>query len=289
MQGKKDCLVEEEQVYSIDLREVVEARSPGLYAKLPGFLKRYLRKIIHLDLLNNLFKRAGGRRGVAFSEMLLEDFRASVSASGLENIPREGRIIVVANHPLGGFDGLALFNVVGKRREDILVPANDFLMYLENMREYFLPVNKIGSNMANVRQLEKAFRGEEAIIMFPAGLCSRKRDGVVCDLEWKKTFVTRARSMQRDVIPVYIHGRNSKRFYRLAKIRKFFRIKFNIEMMFLVDEAYRLEDKNVKMVIGKPIPYASFDKRYSDREWAQRVKDHVYRLKENAEASFDQE
>lgn len=279
----------EQEVYSIDLRDVVETKKEGLYDKIPRFLRRYLKKIVHIDLLNNLFIKAQGRRGIDFAEMLIEDFNASVTTTGLENVPKDGRVMIVGNHPLGGFDGVTLFWAVGQRRKDILIPANDFLMYLENMRENFLPINKVGSNSANVRNLEMAFRGDDAIIMFPAGICSRKQDGVICDLEWKKTFVTKARNNQRDVVPVYIYGQNSKRFYRLAKIRKFLKIKFNIEMMFLVDEAYMLKDKNIKMVFGKPIPYSVFDKRHNDREWAQKVKDHVYKIKDDPDVIFDGE
>lgn len=274
-------------IHQLELRDVVDARSPGLYDKMPGLLKRYLRKITHIEELNRIFVKAQGKRGVEFTEVLLEEFSASVSAKGLENISKDKKIMVVANHPLGGFDGMALFNAVSQVRRDILIPANDFLMHLENLRDHFIPVNKLGSNTSNVRKMEEAFRSDNVVIMFPAGICSRKNDGVICDLEWKKTFITKAKNNKRDIVPVYIEGHNSKRFYRLAKIRKFFRIKFNIEMMFLVDEAYKLKDKNIKMIFGKPISYTVFHKKYKDVEWAQKVKDHVYKIRDDSDVIFD--
>ncbi len=277
------------QVPQIDLKDVVNDKKEGLYEKLPGFLKRYLRKITHVDEINRLLRKAHGKDGLEFSKMLMEEFDVKVTATGTENIHQSKRIIIVGNHPLGGFDGMTLFYILRSMREDILIPANDFLMNLENLKPHFIPVNKIGSNSANVRRLEMAFRSDSAIQIFPAGICSRKSNGVICDLEWKKTFITKARSTQRDIVPVFISGQNSKRFYRLAQVRKFFRIGFNIEMMYLVDEAYRLKDKHIKMIFGKPIPYTTFDKRFRDVEWAQKVKDYVYTLPQNPEAVFSVE
>lgn len=278
-----------EQVPQIDLKDVVNDKKDGLYEKLPGFIKRYLRKITHVDEINRLLRKAHGKDGLEFSKMLMEEFDVEVTATGTENLRQSKRIIIAGNHPLGGFDGMTLFYMLRSIREDVLIPANDFLMHLENLKPHFIPVNKIGSNSANVRRLEMAFRSDSAIQMFPAGICSRKSNGVICDLEWKKTFITKARSTQRDIVPVFISGQNSKRFYRLAQVRKFFRIGFNIEMMYLVDEAYRLKDKHIKMIFGKPIPYTTFDKRFRDVEWAQKVKDYVYTLPQNPEAVFSVE
>ncbi|MDD3960918.1 MAG: 1-acyl-sn-glycerol-3-phosphate acyltransferase [Bacteroidales bacterium] len=270
----------------IDLREVVEEKSPGLYDKIPGFVIRYLRKIAHIDDINALMQRANGKVGLEFSTLLMEEFGVSVTTQGLENIPKEGRILFASNHPLGGFDGMALFHAVIPIRQNLIFQVNDFLMYLENMRRYFIPVNKLGSNASNVRRLEMAYRGDDTLLIFPAGLCSRKNKGEICDLEWKKTFVTKAKHTKRDIIPVFISGHNSRRFYRIARWRKFFGIRFNIEMMYLVDEAYRLKDKNIRIIFGKPIPWTVFDNRYRDVEWAQRVKNHVYRLEKNPNAEF---
>lgn len=270
----------------MDLKEIINGKSPGLYEKLPRFVTRYVSKILHIDEMNAYLKRAKGKEGLDFAKITLEEFGVTVNPQGIENIPKEGRILLCSNHPLGGFDGMALFYVVSQIRENVLSPANDFLLYLKNMEKHFIPIAKIGSNKANIKSLDNAFNSDNTIIYFPAGLCSRKIKGEIRDLKWHKTFITRSKRSKRDVIPVFMAGRNSRRFYNLARIRKFLGLKFNVEMLYLVDEAYNLREKNIKMIFGKPIPYSTFDKRYRDNVWAEKVKSHVYDLSKNPDAIF---
>jgi putative hemolysin len=156
-------------------------------------------------------------------------------------------------------------------------PVNDILLYLPNLKELFIPINKHGNNTENVEIIQKTFDSEKLILYFPAGLVSRKQKSRIMDLEWKKTFISKAIQYQRDIIPVYIEGRNSSFFYRLANLRKSLKIKANIEMLLLPDEMYKQKNKNISIYIGKPIPYQTFDHSYSYNEWAQKVKRYVYK------------
>ena len=124
------------------------------------------------------------------------------------------------------------------------------------------------------------------MLFFPAGLCSRKQKDGICDLEWKKSFITKARAHKRDIIPCYINGRNSDWFYNLARIRTFFGIKANIEMLYLVDEMFKQRDKEIVITFGKPISYTIFDKKKTDLSWAQILKTHVYSLEKNSNSLF---
>lgn len=266
---------------TIDIRKVIGSKSERLARMLPGFAYRYLRKIIHEEELNEFLYKNRDKKGLDFIDEVMRFFNLTITVKGIEKIPKEGKVIIVSNHPLGGLDGIAIMHVVGKVRKDIVVLVNDLLMFLPNVRNLFVPVNKHGRNTENAAILNKAFATDNIIPMFPAGLCSRKQSGVICDLEWKTTFVSQARRNQRTVIPMHFSGRNSNFFYNLARIRKFLRIKSNIEMFFLVNEMFKQYNREFVITIGDPIDYQTFDKSRNNREWADWVKEKVYNLENN--------
>jgi putative hemolysin len=163
-------------------------------------------------------------------------------------------------------------------RKDFLFPVNDLLMNLSSLKEFFIPVNKHGSNAENIRIFNQAFASEVLLLYFPAGLVSRKVNGKIIDLEWKKTFLSKSIKYKRDIIPMYISGRNTNFFYNLANWRKRLGIKANIEMLYLVDEMFKQKNKIINITFGKLIPIETFDKRHTHAEWAQILRDHVYAL-----------
>ena len=115
------------------------------------------------------------------------------------------------------------------------------------------------------------------MLMFPAGICSRRKDGVIRDIEWKKTFVAKSVEYQRDIVPIHFGGQNSDFFYKLANFSDK-HLKFNLAMLFLVDEMYKNVHKTFRIAIGKPIPWQTFDKSKTTAQWAQWVKERVYEL-----------
>jgi putative hemolysin len=246
----------------------------------------YLEKVIHQDELNEINRVNHDLLGLDFLDACLKGFGVKITYRGLENIPVDGRWIVASNHPLGGLDGMALMWVIGKVRRDIVFPVNDLLMNIPNLKGLFVPINKHGSNSGNVRMIDETFASDKAMLYFPAGLCSRKQKEGICDLEWKKSFISKARAHKRDVIPCYINGRNSNWFYNLARLRTMLGIKANVEMLYLVDEMYRQRDKEIVITFGKPISYTIFDKKISDLAWAQKLKSHVYTLEKNRDSLF---
>ena len=131
---------------------------------------------------------------------------------------------------------------------------------------------------AGFAMVEAGFQSDNHMLMFPAGLCSRKINGKIHDIEWKKTFVTKSVQYQRDVVPIHFGGQNSDKFYRIANICKALHLKFNVAMLFLVDEMYKNVHKTFRVAIGKPIPWQTFDKSKTPMEWAQYVEDRVYQL-----------
>jgi putative hemolysin len=198
---------------------------------------------------------------------------------GLENLSLDGHYLFASNHPLGGLDGMILIHTLGQKYPVVKFPVNDLLMYIKQLHPVFIPVNKHGAQtMDYAKQLDEAYNSQAQILYFPAGLCSRKQHGVIQDLDWKKSFISKAIKHQRDVVPVYFSGRNSNFFYNLAKIRAFLGIKANIEMLYLVDEMFKQKGKNISVKIGKPISYQTFDKSRTPQLWASWLKARVYEM-----------
>lgn len=271
----------------VNVAQVIRNKSERLYRMVPRFVINWLRRVVHEDEVNYVLSKYRDLAGLPFIEATLNELGLRVIAEGHLDWDPQGRYIFVANHPLGGMDGLALMMVVGRRMPDIVFPVNDILLAIPNTRSLFVPINKHGRNPHLVKQLDETFAGDRTLLYFPAGLCSRRQGGRIMDLEWKKTFVTKARLHHRDIIPVHAEGSNSKFFYRLANLRKMLGIKFNIEMLFLVDEMVKQKGKTLTLQFGKPIPYTLLDHRYTDSQWAARIKEHVYRLATNPDADFE--
>jgi len=263
----------------IDIREVFADKSPRLAKFIPGFVYRYLHRILHLDFVNEILEKYGELEGTAFVDAVVKIFKVREHLHGTENIPREGKYIFASNHPLGGFDGMLLMKIVEKNLGDFKFLSNDILMNIPQLRPVFVPVNKHGAHAREAaKALSEVYDSDCQVLIFPSGLASRKIDGKIIDLEWKKHFISKSIRHKRDVIPVFISGRNTDRFYRLAKIRKFLRIKWNLEMFFLPDETYRHRDTDVHLYFGKPIPHTTFDATKTHQEWAEWVKTRVYEL-----------
>ena len=269
-----------EKKKTIDLRRLIASKNEKLLRWMPGFVLRYLERVIHQDEINTLLEKAGELKDAEFSDAVMEEFKITISSSGLENIPKTGPLIIVLNHPLGGMDALALISLLKNHRPDLRFIVNDILMNLENLNGLFIGINKHGINKKNVREeIEKAFKSEHAICIFPAGLVSRKIKGLVQDLEWKRTFVTYARSLDRTVIPIKIDGQLSPFFYRLSRLRRFFRIKANIEMLYLADELFKQRNKTLTFTVGQAIKMNQFDTSLTDKEVASEIRKIVHELR----------
>lgn len=276
----------------IDLRKVFTAKVPKLMKHMPEWAFRRIQRLLHEDDINDILVRFKDLQGIEFINAVVQDFNLKLVLNGTENLQAGQRIVVASNHPLGGLDGMALIGVVGNHRGEVITPVNDFLTFVPNLRPIFIPVNKVGNDVANrkenIRVFNETFEGDATVCYFPFGLCSRKtKGGKIMDLDWKKTFVTKAKAYQRDVVPVHIDGRNSNFFYNLARIRKFLHIKVNIEMAFLVDELFKQRNKTLTITFGKPIPYQSFDKRFTDAQWAEKLRRFSYNLPNDPNQAFD--
>jgi 1-acyl-sn-glycerol-3-phosphate acyltransferase len=270
---------ENKESLQIDVEKVISSKNPTLARLIPGFVIRYLKKIIHQDDINGILRDHGHLKDIDFIQPTLDTMGITYQVYGSGNIPSSGRFFFVSNHPLGGLDGLVFMNELGKHFRDIKFPVNDLLMNLRNLSGIFLPVNKHGGQARDaIRMLEETYASDSQILYFPFGLCSRKRKGVIQDLVWHKSFITKAVQHKRDVIPAYFSGRNSNFFYNLSNFRKALGIKANIEMLYLPDEMFSQKKKEISLVFGKPIPWQTFDSSKTPSEWAEWVKGKSYEL-----------
>ncbi|GGH05432.1 glycerol acyltransferase [Parapedobacter pyrenivorans] len=263
----------------IVIREVIRKKNPQLLRWMPRFVLRYIERVVHEDDINQVMDHIGHLHGLAFVDALIDELGVIVELKGEENIPREGGVIFASNHPLGGLDGVAFMHALGRYRQDIKFIVNDILMNIKNLQPLFVGVNKHGTQgRQGMKQIEEAYAQDQALLVFPAGLVSRKRKGKIEDLEWKKSFIGKAKKYRKDIVPVYIDGRNSAFFYNFARFRESIGIKTNVEMFYLADEMFAQKNKKVTICVGKPISYTYFDGSKSEKEWAEEIKQTVYDL-----------
>ena len=261
----------------IDVEKILKQKAYKLYKWLPRFALNWLKKKLHEDEINSTMLYLENYGGLEFNSEGLKLLGASVESVNGHFIPKTGRVTVASNHPLGGLDGMALIKAVGEVRPDVRFLVNDVLKNLKNYGDVFVPVNKVGAtSAASLRLMEELFRSDNAILIFPSGLVSRKQNGLIRDLKWRKSFVTQAIDHNRMVQPVFIEGENSKFFYNFAKWRKRLGIKANIEMLFLPDEMFMANKKTIRIHFSKPFNANILDNSKSQREWSELIYKYIY-------------
>ena len=267
---------------TIDIEKILKDKMGAKAKFVPGFLVRWLKRIVHQDQINAFLWESRDKTGVEWLEACVEYLDIKLEVEGKENLPApdDKRLYTfVSNHPLGGQDGVALGAVIGRHYDGrFRYLVNDLLMNLPGLAPLCIPINKTGSQSRNVPAMVKAgFESDNHMLMFPAGLCSRRHNGLIRDIPWSKTFVSKSVEYQRDIVPIHFSGQNSNFFYRLANFSDRF-LPFNLAMIFLADEMYKNVHKSFQIKIGKPIPWQTFDKSRKPVDWAQFVKDQIYTL-----------
>ena len=268
---------------TIDIEKILESKMGSKAGLLPGFAVSWLKRILHEDEVNRFLWESRHLSGTEWLTECVRYLDMTLQIDGMENLPPkdDGRLYTfVSNHPLGGIDGVALGSVIGNFYDSrFRYLVNDLLLNLPGLKPLCIGINKTGKQSRNFpAMVEAGFQSNHHILMFPAGLCSRRIEGKIHDLPWKKTFVSKSIEYQRDVVPIRFDGQNSDRFYRIANLCKALHLKFNVAMLFLVDEMYRNVHKTFRITIGKPIPWQTFDKSKSMVSWAKYVEDKVYEL-----------
>ena len=287
MQLVSICKRDMEQITekTIDIDRILKDKMGEKAKWIPKFLVSWLKRIVHQDQVNAFLWESRDKQGTAWLEECVKYLQMTLKVEGMENLPDKncGRLYtIVSNHPLGGVDGVALGSIIGRHFDShFRYLVNDLLMNLPGLAPLCIPINKTGKQSRDFPAMVKAgFESDNHILMYPAGICSRKHDGIIReDTNYEATidFISKSVEYQRDVIPIHFSGQNSNFFYRLANFSDRF-LPFNLAMLFLVDEMYKNVGKTFEVKIGKPIPWQTFDKSKSPKEWAQYVQDKVYEL-----------
>jgi hypothetical protein len=267
---------------TIDLDKILKEKMGSKAKLVPSPLVAWLKRIVHQDQVNAFLWESRGIVGTEWLEECVRYLDATLEIVGEENLPDKNNgqwYTFVSNHPLGGEDGVALGAIIGRHYDGrFRYLVNDLLMNLPGLAPLCIPINKTGKQGRDFpKMVETGFQSNNHMLMFPAGLCSRRKNGIIRDIPWKKTFISKSVEYQRDIVPIHFSGQNSNFFYRLASFSDRF-LPFNLAMLFLVDEMYKNVHKTFRVTIGKPIPWQTFDNSKKPAEWAQWVQDRVYSL-----------
>lgn len=265
----------------IDLQQVISDKLGCRGRYVPHFVVRRLERIICQDKLNDILERNFPAEGAEFCEGVLSDLNIHLNVRHAERLPDNRRCIIVSNHPLGGLDGIAMIAWLSRHYgTSVRFVVNDLLMAVKPLAPVFLPVNKHGAQSRTAhRALDEAMAGNAPIIIFPAGLVSRRQPGGgIADLEWKKMFVNKAVEFHRPVVPVHFDGHNSPFFYRFAALRKRIGLKFNIEMIYLPREVFRSEGATFTITCGTPVPWNDLRGGTHAQSEATKIREAVYSL-----------
>ncbi len=276
-------------LFQIDVEKIIAQKNPSLYKKLPHFVINYIKKVVHQEEINNFLKENQLLKNVEFISKVIKTLDNKLIFNGMGNIPKQGKYIFVANHPLGGLESLGLIKLV-----DSIFPSkvkffvNDVLLNIINLSDIFVPINKYGSqNKSIANKNNEIYASDYQVLYYPAGLVSRKIKGHVMDLPWKKSVFKKAVEFKRNIIPIFIDAQNSKRFYTICQIRKLFGIKANIELFFLADEMFKHAHKTITYYIGNPINYQIFDNVKTRQEYVNKLQDFVhFTLKKDINIKF---
>lgn len=240
----------------IRLEDVLESKFPALGSQPPIIAKPMLamvRRLAREDDANAFLAEARGLEGFEFVDKVLEyfNFSYSVPEREVENIPAEGRVVIVANHPLGLLDGVALLKLVSRVRRDVRIVANDVLMHFEPMRELLLPVVNLGegTNRANVEAIHAALERDEAVIIFPSGEVSRAGLTGIRDARWRGGFLRFAEQAAAPLLPVYVEGRNSALFYGVSTLFR------PLSTVMLLREPHGQRNVTLPIRVGELIPW----------------------------------
>ena len=269
---------EDRKDYLLDVEKVL---GPKLMKKLPRFAVNFFKRRIHQDEINDCIMHAEHYKGAGFFDEALNYVGITFKIRGEENLDPGKKYLFAGNHPLGGPEALIIGSVFRRIYGDgFKVPVNHLLANLKPLNEFFVPVRVYGSNRNRElgEQIADMFRSDYQVLVFPAGMCARKIKGKVTEMPWKKMFITQSRKFERDVVPIHISGFNSRRFFFFTKLSTFLKLKFNLGMIFLVDELFNKKGQEFVVTFGKPVPYTTFDKAKTDLQWAAEIKDQVEAL-----------
>ena len=273
----------------IDIQKEIEKKFPNINKK-DNFLKKSLfkvaKKIVHEDSINQFLTQNAHLKGFEFVDAVLDyfDFDYTVSSSDLQNIPTSGKVVIIANHPLGGLDALCLLRLISQVRKDVKIVANDFLAGFEALNSLLNPIDnyKLRQSKKDIKKIYEALNNEEAIILFPAGEVSRATPKGIKDPAWNKGFLNFAQNSNAPILPIFLDAKNSKTFYTISVINKTF------STLLLSHEMFNKKSKRIAIKVGQIIPNENITPKGIDKKFLLNLyKKHLYSLKKGKKSFFE--
>ncbi len=266
----------------LDIEKIIRNQENKIVRNLPKFIINRIKKSFHEDEINEVLKKNHDKYGTDFVNAVVDYMGYKIIGYNEEVLPGSGQFIFAGNHPFGGADFGAVTKILTKKYKNIKLVANEMFLHVDNAREIFLPVSILKKNDENkINDIDKHLAKKNShLLIFPAGKVARKINGKTDDGQWHRSFIRNAVLYKRDVIPMFVGGENTKKFYRVSRIRKFFGIKANLEFLLLPGEVFKKKGATIPVVFGEPISYTTFDDSKTHLEWAQEVKKIVYKLGE---------
>jgi len=264
----------------ISIKKLIAENNPNLLRKYPGFIQNYLiilvEKLLKIQEINKFLKLAADKKNIGFIDLLFDylDVKIKYDEDDLKNIPNNGPVIITANHPSGGLDGLALLSVIGKRRPDIKVVANDLLSNIDNLQDIFLPID-LYSNSPQKEKLSaimQHIKSGKSVLFFPAAKVSRKINGEIIDLPWTLGAFKLARKFSSAILPIHIKAQNSKLFYFILSLKD------SLAPLLLPREMFAQKGKTIHLSFGKIIQPKIFTDINRDEELCNAIQKYTYDL-----------
>lgn len=273
----------------IDIQKEIEKKFPNMDKK-ENFLKKSLfkiaKKIVHEDSINNFLTQNAHLKGFEFVDAVLDyfDFDYTVSSSDLQNIPTSGKVVIIANHPLGGLDALCLLRLISQVRQDVKIVANDFLAGFEALNSLIITIDnyKIKQSKSDIKKIYDSLKNEEAVIIFPAGEVSRATTKGIKDPSWNKGFLNFAINSNAPILPIFLDAKNSKTFYTISVINKTF------STLLLSHEMFNKKSKRIAIKVGEIIPNENITPKGIDKKFLLNLyRKHLYALKKGNKSFFE--
>ena len=267
----------------VDIQRSIRESNSKFLKRLPLFVISLLKSVAKQNEMNRILNKYSDCTAGEFLKSLIAEFNLKLEIEGRENLPESGRCFFIANHPFGFLDGLILTHIVMEKYGSLKAIANNAFMLIPQLHTMVAAVDVFDkSSKAYIKALGEVYDSDVPITHFPAGLVARFIDGEVQDLPWQKSFVTKAVTCRRDIVPFYFSGQNSRLFYTIYRLRKVLGIKVTIELILLPRELFRKRNSTVRVRIGKPISYQALNKSRSPQEWTNQIRSQLYDMKKHS-------
>ncbi|MDN3474979.1 lysophospholipid acyltransferase family protein [Pseudoalteromonas sp. APC 3355] len=263
----------------ISVDKVIAANLPQLEnsPKVKGLVKKGLGYLLHEQEFITFGNTYPHLQGLEFVEQVLDElnFDTRYKPKQIEHIPNEGKLVIVANHPIGSLDALALIKVLSTVRQDLKVVANRMLMSVSAMHSLLLPVDNLSgmSKKQELSNIQNHLKGGGALLIFPAGEVSRLGPTGIKDCKWNSGFLRMAKKANCPILPIFIKAKNSPLFYGTSMIYK------PLASLLLVTEMFKQRKKSLEFEIGASIPPESYlIENLKDKEIVNLIRKQLYRL-----------